>query len=230
MVKSIIFIIVYFVLYCIGLDITLTEPKANYGVATYKNLALFAGGFDGMGVANSVIVFDGLSLSSYPSNPLQQARVYCVGTTFQNFGIFAGGSLDGTVNNCSNAVDIYDFSETPVQRVATNHTLSQARTFLAAASVGDLAIFAGGTNGNFLDTVDIYNSATATWSTAKLTQARAYLSATSVGTRAIFAGGRTSTGFSNVVDIFDSATAQWTSTTLTSPRQQVTQKLLVTHC
>ena len=41
------------------------------------------------------------------------------------------------------------------------------------------------------DAVDLYNSASGTWSTAQLSVARWYLAATSVGNVAIFAGGRT---------------------------------------
>ncbi len=37
--------------------------------------------------------------------------------------------------------------------------------------------------------VDLYNSASGTWSTAQLSVARNYLAATSVGNVAIFAGG-----------------------------------------
>ena len=39
--------------------------------------------------------------------------------------------------------------------------------------------------------VDLYNSASGTWSTAQLSVARVYLAATSVGNVAIFAGGHT---------------------------------------
>ena len=39
--------------------------------------------------------------------------------------------------------------------------------------------------------VDLYNSATGAWSTARLSVARAYLAAASVGNVAIFAGGWT---------------------------------------
>ena len=39
--------------------------------------------------------------------------------------------------------------------------------------------------------VDLYNSASGTWSTAQLSVARSELAATSVGNVAIFAGGRT---------------------------------------
>jgi hypothetical protein len=42
--------------------------------------------------------------------------------------------------------------------------------------------------------VDLYNSASGTWSTAQLSEARGYFAATSVGNVAIFAGGAGYTG------------------------------------
>ena len=50
---------------------------------------------------------------------------------------------------------------------------------------------AGGDNGanGLSNAVDLYNSATGVWSTARLSVARCNLAATSVGNVAIFAGG-----------------------------------------
>jgi len=45
------------------------------------------------------------------------------------------------------------------------------------------------TAASYFNVVDLYNSATGTWSTAQLSVARWYLAATSVGNVAIFAGG-----------------------------------------
>ena len=50
------------------------------------------------------------------------------------------------------------------------------------------------TAGNHFSSVDLYNSATGAWSTAKLSVARDGLAAASVGNVAIFAGGWTAGG------------------------------------
>jgi hypothetical protein len=52
-----------------------------------------------------------------------------------------------------------------------------------------MRVTAGG--GAYSKAVDVYNSASGTWSTAQLSVARGYLAATSVGNVAIFAGGWT---------------------------------------
>ena len=46
-------------------------------------------------------------------------------------------------------------------------------------------------DGGYSNAVDLYNSASGTWSTAQLSVARSSLAATSVGNVAIFAGGYT---------------------------------------
>src|SRR5206468_3798820 len=90
-----------------------------------------------------------------------------------------------------------------------------------ATTVGNLAMFAGGSVGNSSTAnVDIYNDSTGQWSTASLSQARMGLAATSLGHLAFFAGGQTApTGpYSDVVDIYDASTNQWSTTTLSQAR------------
>src|SRR5688500_10668651 len=65
-------------------------------------------------------------------------------------------------------------------------TLSQARNYLAATSVGNLALFGGGSGSN---RVDIFDASSNTWRTATLSQARSGLAAASAGNLALFAGG-----------------------------------------
>src|SRR5207237_739522 len=90
----------------------------------------------------------------------------------------------------------------------TRATLSVARSDLAATTVGNQAIFAGGYSapGITSNAVDIYHADTQTWTTQTLSGARTDLAATTVGNQAIFAGGSPAQGItSNAVDIFDTA-------------------------
>jgi autotransporter-associated beta strand protein len=109
-----------------------------------------------------------------------------------------------------------DWSPTPLWSTAQ---LSQARSALAAASVGSEAFFAGGaTSSGPSSVVDIYNTVSSTWSTAQLSQARYDLSATSLGNEVFFAGGLSSAGYSNVVDIYNTVSNTWTTATLSQAR------------
>jgi len=104
-------------------------------------------------------------------------------------------------------MDIYDV-DTGLWSTAT---LSQARRFLAATTLGNKAIFAGGgstghqTEITSYDTIDIYDLETCQWTIGALSEARMQLAAATAGSKALFAGGKTwHTGesFKNVVDIY----------------------------
>jgi hypothetical protein len=85
-------------------------------------------------------------------------------------------------------------------------TLSQARSALAATSLGNLAFFGGGqTNGKqSSNVVDIFNSTSQTWSNSTLIQARYWLASTLSTNKIFFGGGRNSSNmYSDAVDIFE---------------------------
>jgi hypothetical protein len=107
----------------------------------------------------------------------------------------------------------------------TNNTwvtanLTQHRSGLAATTVSNYVLFAGGFGATGpMNVVDIYDSSTGKWSTARLSQPRAYLAATSLGNLAFFGGGQTTNyQSSNVVDIFDATTQTWSTATLSQAR------------
>jgi hypothetical protein len=93
---------------------------------------------------------------------------------------------------------------------------------MAAASVGNIAVFAGGHSGDnqVSDAVDIYNAATNTWTTATLSEGRSYVAGTAVGSKILIAGGaKPGVGnSSNVVDIYDTSTGNWTTANLSLAR------------
>ena len=102
----------------------------------------------------------------------------------------------------------------------TVNNLSTERSGIAVGSVGDLAFFAGGYNGQTHSTrVDIYNSTTKVWSTAEMSEARSYASVGTLGKKIFIAGGvLTNTGASKTVDIFDTETGIWTTALLGTGR------------
>jgi len=106
--------------------------------------------------------------------------------------------------------------------VHSTANLSQGRYWLAATTVGNKALFAGGSGAS--NVVDIYDADTNTWSTATLSQARSQLSATTVGNKAMFAGGYYYSGghrYSDVVDIYDIDADTWTTATLSLGRDSL---------
>ena len=104
--------------------------------------------------------------------------------------------------------------------IHTTATLSEARSELAATSVGNLALFAGGSGvSGYSDTVDIYHADTGAWSTAALSQPRRRLAGATVGNLALFAGGKYGgSAYSDRVDIYDAQTGTWSTASLSGPR------------
>ena len=179
-------------------------------------------------VSNLADIYDAYT-GEWSTAALSQARGQLAATSVGPLAFFGGGEIDipgaggTTAVSSSNVVDIYNSS---TNQWSTN-ALSQARSDLAATSVGNLAIFAGGIdwiNGNdgvLSNAVDIYNTSTGQWTTAALSVPRYGLTATTVGTDAIFAGGVASGGLSNVVDIFNTATGKWSTATLSQSRSEI---------
>ena len=79
--------------------------------------------------------------------------------------------------------------------------LSEARSFLAATSVGNYALFGGGGDSSS-STVDAYNTSLTRTSPTALSEARYYLAATSVGNYALFGGGDNGSGERSTVDAY----------------------------
>ena len=135
---------------------------------------------------------------------------------------------------CPSVVVLAVVAGAPVEAQWSTATLSQGRDHLAATTVGNKALFAGGVACNSISTgspsmgpslvVDIYDASVGpptdpnAWSTATLSQPRSSLAATTVGAKALFAGGDALQGRSDVVDIYDDATGTWSAATLSRAR------------
>ena len=92
--------------------------------------------------------------------------------------------------------------------------LSTARSFLAATTVGNYAMFGGGraSGGYFSSVVDAYsNTLVRQTGVSSLTTSRHVLAATTVGSYALFGGGRTgSTTYSDNVNAYDDELVRYT--------------------
>jgi len=130
--------------------------------------------------------------------------------------IFAGGSNGGANGD---AVDIFHANGT-----RTSALLSAPRKFLEGAGRGNVAAFGGGvvpfisafTPSNV---VDIYHSATNTWTTGTLSVARAFLGAAATSRHIFFAGGSSASGDVATVDIYEISTGVWTTANLSVARE-----------
>ena len=121
----------------------------------------------------------------------------------------AGGEATITFENYSHATNLTHISASD---------LSSARTYLSGASVGEYALFAGGSGGGSYSTVDAYNTSLTRSTPTALSVGRTYLSGASVGEYALFAGG-TSGSYSTTVDAYNTSLTRSTPTVLSEARR-----------
>jgi hypothetical protein len=179
--------------------------------------AVINGTFSGVDAVNTVdILKNGVWSTDTTPFPVSQSKPVKVGSKI----MFAGGNsavdqVNATVTP-SNYVLIYD--ELTAQW--SIDSLSEKRAFVASASDGSTAIFAGGykSDGTTSDVVDIYDAVGNTWSTANLSQARAFASGAYANGKFVFAGGVSTqaSAASDVVDVYDGQT--WTVDNLSDAR------------
>ena len=123
---------------------------------------------------------------------------------------FAGGLAANNVT--SNRIDIYDVTT----GAWTIDSLSVDRQYACSGIVGDLVLFAGGTDNqalNGIQTVDIYNTISGLWSTSSLAAGRFFASAATANNKLLIAGGIGNAPFPfNSVEIYTSGTVGLTHT------------------
>jgi hypothetical protein len=189
------------------------------------NKAFFAGGLTtgntgGLAIIN---IYDAPS-NTWSVDRLSQERIEVAATTTGDHVFFGGGyqhiNMWDTPYDYTSRVDIYN--------IATNKwsmaELSEARSGMAAIAINNKVIFAGGYTSTAssqdvtpVNTVDVYDLTTNTWTTTALSEARYGIQAVVVKNKAIFAGGYKGFG-SNAVDIYDATTNSWSTAKLSQAR------------
>ena len=199
-------------------------PESRYGitVATVGNKIFIAGGFTsytaGGNPANfssRVDVYDIIS-GQWTITQLSEPRAVGAVAVLGNKIFFAGGYNDYSLRA---TVDIYDLSTNSWSITQ----LSQARWGIAGGVIDNKVFFDGGFiwvslgggyyNPQLLGTVDVYDAASNSWSTASLSAPRYNIfPATTVEHKIFFAGGNCDLLMdcaSNRIDIYDAATNTW---------------------
>lgn len=188
---------------------------SHLAATTVGNYALFAGGYDEEDYIDYVFAVDS-ALTTRACTGLDSRRYDLAATTVGNYALFAGGlTSDDTYFYCYSTVDAYDSSLTKIYEedvevwvedelemeggywdyTTIPQSLSESRGDLAATTVGDYAIFAGGLNSQIYNSlassaVDIFSTSLTRIMTETLSEGRRSLAATTVGNYALFAGGK----------------------------------------
>ena len=191
----------------------LSLVKESLAATTVGNYAIFAGGKESNVTTDAMDYYTNSLVKG--TGDLRDAKSDLAATTVGNYAIFAGGYVNPPDQGwgSSYSVDTYDSSLT--RRTGT--VLSQRRSFLAATTVGNHALFGGGD-----DSVDAYNTSLTRNTLTALSVARRYLAATTVGDYAIFAGGNEiGSSYKDAVDAYDISLTRSTPTVLSSARNQL---------
>ena len=126
----------------------LSVTKSKTGATTVGDYAIFAGGYTGDGDAFTAVVdVYNKSLTRFIAEELSVARM-TFATTIGDYALFAGGAFGSGVED---AVDVYDSSLT--HTIST--PLSTPRGGLAATSIENYALFAGGSTTKVVDVYQV---------------------------------------------------------------------------
>ena len=196
----------------------MSSELAYYGKITDLSVARYAVAATSVG---DYAFFMGGAVTNYLdvySKSLQRSTVLLehlytnlAATTVGDYAIFGGGYSykqysDGTINYSLPRELVAAINSSLSKTSAPS--LSTAKSHLAATTVGNYAVFAGGRNESLYHaSVDVYNaSLTRSVPQSALSVARSDLVATSVGDKALFGGGMTNTavGYStSTVDVYN---------------------------
>lgn len=202
----------------------LSVARSNLSTASAGNKILFAGGSNGIWDPSDgetefftrVDIYDAFT-NTWSTAELSEARSHITAASIGNKVIFAGGLSKNAPSNFSfsDRIDIYDVSTNQW----TTATLSEARSTMKAAVVGDKLLLAGGVKSHeFSDKVDIYDASAGTWSVATLSVKRVVSSTARLETKVLFFTGPFSDqDFTSSMDIYDAATNSWSTTQLNYP-------------
>jgi PKD domain/Kelch motif len=154
----------------------LSAPREYMTAVSSGNKIFIAGGYEnGSQIISSRVDIYDAGTNTWTTAELSQPRVFIAAAAAGNKVVFAGGYI----NDNSDRVDIYDMS-TDTWSTAS---LSQGRSSLSAVSDGEKIYFAGGEargvggtgfgGSDMVNTIDIYNSKTNSWSTSSMDQKKA---------------------------------------------------------
>jgi PKD domain/Kelch motif len=198
----------------------LSRPRLGISAASTANKIVFGGGFEnasnGLGITESSVadIYDPL-MNTWSTGSIGVARTGSATAVSGNKVFLAGGGY--FYGDYHSQVAIYDAQ-------ANNWTytsLSEPKAGIAAASVGNKILFAGGYKisgdyfpDNIVNTVEVYDLVTSSWSTAQLSQGRGDISAVTINNKVYFAGGSTASAGSAIIDIYDNTANSWAVSSL----------------
>lgn len=200
---------------------TLSANQIYFCACTKLNDYIIVGGGQNASSTLTVVNVLDADLARTSATNLSIERRQLMGTTVENYAIFAGGNSSRNSYTYRNNVDVYDS-----ELVRTTGTsLSNERCLGASGTIGGYAVFGGGvTSSGGNATVDIYDSELARTTATSLSQGRCFLSSARLSNYLLFAGGGSTPGsdavYSNI-DVYDKDLVRTTPIALTVARSRM---------
>ena len=202
--------------------VTLSQPIGGIAGSVGSKILFSAAspGYSGVTSGSSRVDIYDINANSWSTAELSEARGDFSVVTSGDKIFFAGGWVGdwwGLPLVFTN-VDIYDAA---TDSWSVKH-LSEPRTSIGTAAVGNKVFFAGGIdNGRQASSkVDIYDTQTNSWSTSALSEPRTNISTQIAENKIYFAGG--SWGVPRAtVDVYDIHTGSWSVSSMTEPKSHM---------
>jgi len=141
-------------------------------------------------------------------------------------GLNSNDTMQTIVNLATSACNIENRPEINATLTEIG-TLSEGKIFIAAGAAGNKIVFAGGQNEDIgSSTVDIYDVASNSWSTAQLSIPRWSIAVATCGNKIFFGGGVNTDGLNfcdyyNNVDVYDASNNTWSVISLSEGKMSV---------
>ena len=201
-------------------------------------------GPQGIGLANKILVIGG---TKNDNNTSEHVDIYNTSTDSwtvkllfsrrEQYALAAAGTKIGIAggespSNTTDTVNIYDVSSD----VWTVDHLSSPRQGIAGVGYGDSLYFAGGelsfggSASMIVNTIDVYNTLTSTWSLLTMPHVRMYAAAAATNNKIVFAGGdgvkNQNVNVTATADIYDVPTGTWSTGHLSKARERLSATAL----
>lgn len=170
------------------------SSQAGSAFARIGEYALFAGGYyrtssSGSTPYSSVDALNA-NLTRSSAAELNRGKMYLAGASNNTYAIFAGGYVKNVTGSFAYVGSTDAYNSSLVRTSSSRNALQEIKDNLAGASVGNYALFAGGSNGSgHLDSVDAFNGSLTRTIVSTLGEKKYGMAGISIGDYAVFAGG-----------------------------------------
>lgn len=184
-----------------------TTNVGDYGI--------FAGGFKSDSTSSSVVDTYTPTLTKSTATELSTSRGALAGANVGNYAVFAGGLANMSDASSANLTSVESYNTSLTKGSVS--ALSVGRSYFDATSVGNYALFGGGSDSAVVDT---YNTSLTKGTATNMSTGRTFVEAVTVGGYALFGGGGGDGSQTSVVDVYNQSLTKGANLALSVARNK----------